>query len=116
MEAPESSVSKINRHNFRDDIIAIQDNVSVPTMLETICLATGLRFAAVARVTEQRWITCSTIDTLDFGLAPGNELVVESTLCLGARHCVTEIIINDAERDEVYRYHRTPKHGFRSYL
>lgn len=117
LDEPNRPASKVDRHDFHDDIMAIRNNVSIPTMLETICLATGLRFAAVSRVTEQRWITCSTIDTLDFGLAPGDELVVESTLCHEVRHCATEIIINDAECDEIYRNHHTPKqYGFRSYL
>ena len=117
MDARISISARIDGHDFRNDIVAIQNNTSVPTMLETVCLATGLRFAAIARVNEQRWITCSTIDYLDFGLTPGDELVVESTLCHEVRQLATEIIINDAECDEVYCDHRTPQqYGFRSYL
>ena len=109
--------SKVEGHEFRNDIVAVRDNASVSTMLETVCMATGLRFAAVARVNEQRWVTCSAVDYLDFGLLPGDELVVESTLCHEVRQHTSEIIINDVSCDEVYRDHPTPKaYGFRSYL
>ncbi|MFC0199691.1 GAF domain-containing sensor histidine kinase [Paracoccus rhizosphaerae] len=108
---------KLADHDFSRDIAAVRDNTMVPTMLETVCLATGLRFAAIARVNEQRWITCSTIDYLDFGLEPGDELEVESTLCHEVRHQTSEIVINDVQCDEVYRDHHTPQiYGFRSYL
>lgn len=117
MDARSSISARIEDHDFRSDIAAIQNNASVPTMLETVCLATGLRFAAIARVNEERWITCSAVDHLDFGLSPGDELVVESTLCHEVRQLATEIVINDAECDDVFRGHHTPKqYGFRSYL
>jgi hypothetical protein len=32
-----------------------------------------MRFAAVARVTEQRWIACTVRDDIAFGLKPGGE-------------------------------------------
>lgn len=89
----------------------------VPTMLETVCLATGLRFAAIARVNEQRWITCSAVDYMDFGLKPGDELDVETTLCQEVRDHADEIVISDVQCDQVYRDHQTPRiYGFRSYL
>ncbi|GHG34166.1 GAF domain-containing sensor histidine kinase [Paracoccus aerius] len=116
-DAATATRDKVNEHEFRSDIIAVRDNASVSTMLDTVCLATGLRFAAVARVNEQRWITCSVVDHLGFGLTPGDELVVESTLCHEVRQQTAEIIINDAHCDDVYRDHHTPRtYGFRSYL
>ena len=38
-------------------------------------------FAAVARVTEHRWIVCSVKDEIAFGLQPGIEVKVETTIC-----------------------------------
>ncbi|MTE01594.1 GAF domain-containing protein [Paracoccus sp. YIM 132242] len=112
-----TAADKVRDHDFRDDILAVADNPAVPTMLETVCLATGLRFAAIARVNDERWITCSVADALDFGLGPGDELVVESTLCHEVRQQQAEIVINDAQCDDAYRDHRTPRlYGFRSYL
>lgn len=115
--APNSQVDKLATHEFGDDIRAILGNASVETMLETVCLATGLRFAAIARVTTERWITCSAVDYLEFGLKPGDELVVESTICHEVRQHRDEVIINDVACDVLYRDHHTPQqYGFRSYL
>lgn len=86
-------------------------------MLEAVCTATGMRFAAVARVTQERWIACSVADRLEFGLKPGDELVLESTLCHVVREFSSEVVIDDVLNDPLYRHHPTPKeYGFRSYL
>jgi hypothetical protein len=31
---------------------------AIPTLLQVLCESTGMRFAAVARVTENTWIAC----------------------------------------------------------
>ncbi|QDA36402.1 GAF domain-containing sensor histidine kinase (plasmid) [Paracoccus liaowanqingii] len=99
------------------DLAVITGNPAVPTMLETVCLAAGVRFAAIGRVTDKHWTMCSVKDQLDLGLAPGDQLVVESTLCHQVRTCATEIIVNDIRQHEVYRDHQIPRrYGFRSYL
>jgi hypothetical protein len=38
------------------DIAAVQDIAAVPRILEVVCRSTGVGFAAVARVTEERWV------------------------------------------------------------
>ncbi len=38
-------------------------------------------FAAVACVTEDRWVCCAVRDDIQFGLVPGGELQVETTIC-----------------------------------
>lgn len=107
----------LDEHDFRDDLRAIAGNASIPTMLETVCMATGLRFAAIARVTDARWITCSVADHLGFGLLPGSELVVETTLCHEVRQADVEIVFNDARAPGPYKGHPTAQmYGFRSYL
>ena len=68
-------------HDFQSDIDAIGDIAAIPTILDVICRTTGMGFAAVARVTEDRWIACSVVDNIDFGLRPGGELKVETTIC-----------------------------------
>jgi signal transduction histidine kinase len=104
-------------HEFQGDIDVIARNPSIQTMLETVCLATGMRFAAIARVTENRWVTCRAVDDLSFGLRPGDELRVETTLCHEVRQMNSEIVIDDARTDCLYHDHHTPKqYGFRSYL
>src|SRR5215217_3823818 len=54
---------------------------AVPSILEVCCRITGMGFAAVARVTEDRWIACAVRDEIAFGLGVGGELPVRTTLC-----------------------------------
>lgn len=74
-------------------------------------------FAAVARVTEDKWITCTTKDHIAFGLQPGDELEVETTLCHEVRQKKESIFIDYVETDPEYFCHSTPlKYGFQSYV
>ena len=66
-----------------DNDIAIIGNIAVvPSILEVVCQATGMGFAAVARVTDDRWVACRVKDELNFGLVPGGELKLESTIAM----------------------------------
>jgi len=58
---------------------------AVPTLLEVLCETTGMRFAAVARVTEHTWTACVVKDDIQFGLKPGGQLDLESTLCIESK-------------------------------
>lgn len=74
-------------------------------------------FAAIARVTEERWITCSVKDKISFGLKPGDELDVKSTLCHEVRQFDEAIVIDHVEKDLKYCNHHTPaRYGFQSYI
>lgn len=89
----------------------------MPTLLDVICRTTGMGFAAVARVTEQRWITCSVKDDIAFGLKPGDELKVETTICHEIRQSGEPVIIDHVEKDELFCSHHTPAmYGFQSYI
>jgi hypothetical protein len=66
---------------FEADVATISNIKAVPTILEVICATTGMGFAAVARVTPDRWIACGVRDGIAFGLQPGGELKVETTIC-----------------------------------
>jgi signal transduction histidine kinase len=99
------------------DIEAVKRIPIVPTMLEVICRSTGMGFAAIARVTEDRWIACSVRDEIQFGLKPGGELKIETTLCNEIRDSHKAIIIDDVANDEQYRHHHTPRiYGLKSYI
>src|SRR6201999_2237091 len=67
--------------NFQADLDGISRSASVPLILDVICRVTGLRFAAVARVTQERWICLASKDLINLGVAPGGELDVQTTLC-----------------------------------
>jgi signal transduction histidine kinase len=103
--------------DFQADIAAVQAIDAVPTILDVICRITGMRFAAVARVTEDRWITCSALDLIDFGLKPGDELKVESTICHEIRQHRQLVVIDHVAQDPVYCGHHTPAtYGLQSYI
>ncbi|MBV4484636.1 GAF domain-containing sensor histidine kinase [Pseudomonas sp. SWRI153] len=78
---------------------------------------TGMRFAAVARVTESKWIACAVDDSIDFGLLPGGELVLESTICHEIRQHCQPVIFGHASAHPVFSAHHTPKiYGLESYI
>jgi signal transduction histidine kinase len=96
---------------------ALQRIDAVPVILNVVCSATGMGFAAIARVTEEKWVACATRDEIKFGLQPGGELDLKTTICNEIRHSRSPVIIDDVETDPIYCKHRTPAHyGFRSYI
>ncbi|MDB5687465.1 MAG: hypothetical protein JWR77_2054, partial [Rhizorhabdus sp.] len=57
------------------------DDDELRSILEEVCRITQMGFAAVARVTEDRWIACQVLDRIQFGLNPGDELDLKTTIC-----------------------------------
>ena len=53
------------------EVAAVAAVPGIQAILAEICAVTGMRFSAVARVTDQRWTTCAVLDGLEFGLQPG---------------------------------------------
>jgi signal transduction histidine kinase len=99
------------------DIEAIGRIDAVPTILDVVCRATGMGFAAVARVTDDRWIACNVLDNIDFGLRPGGKLDVETTICREVRQTRHPVVIDNVAEDADFRGHPTPvKYGFQSYI
>jgi signal transduction histidine kinase len=103
--------------DFAADVAAIQSIDAVPTILDVVCRITGMGFAAVARVTEDRWVACTVLDNIDFGLKPGGELKVETTICNEIRTLREVVVIDHVAEDDVFRHHHTPAmYGFQSYI
>src|SRR5688500_6682687 len=101
----------------QEDVAAIGRIDAVPTILDIVCRVTGMGFAAVARVTEDRWIACSVKDEIGFGLEPGGELRVETTICHEIRQSRSAVIIDHVAEDAEWRDHHTPAmYGFQSYI
>ena len=104
-------------NSFAEDIAAVASIKAVPTILDILCRTTGMRFAAVARVTEDRWVACSVRDDIAFGLQPGGELNVKTTICHEIRQHRSPVIIDNVAEDLAYRDHHTPAHyGLQSYI
>lgn len=104
-------------NNIQADIDAINCIDVVPTILEVICRTTGMGFAAIARVTEEKWVACSVLDEIEFGLKPGGELKLETTICNEIRESGDGVVIDHVEFDEYFSHHHTPAmYGFQSYI
>jgi signal transduction histidine kinase len=102
---------------FADDIAAVARIDVVPKILEVICRTTGMGFAAVARVTEDRWIACAVRDEIAFGLEPGGELEVKTTICDEIRQSGEGVLIDHVAQDPRFRDHHTPRqYGLQSYV
>jgi signal transduction histidine kinase len=99
------------------DVEIVSRITVVPTILEVICRTTGMGFAAVARVTEEKWIACSVRDEIQFGLEAGGELKLETTICNEIRQSGEGVIIDHVDADEHFCGHHTPAmYGFQSYI
>lgn len=99
------------------DVARIARIAAVPRILDAVMLMTGMRFAAVARVTEAAWIACAVRDELEFGLLPGGELELESTICNEIRQHQQPVVFGHASAHPQFSQHHTPRHyGLESYV
>lgn len=107
----------MSQTDFSSDLQAIGSIDAVPVILSMVKHITGMRFAAVARVTESKWIACAVDDSIDFGLLPGGELVLESTICHEIRQHHQPVIFGHASQHPLFSTHHTPKtYGLESYI
>ena len=103
--------------DFRADIDAVEAIAAVPTILNVVCRVTGMGFAAVARVTPERWVCLAVNDEIAFGLKPGGELKVDTTICHEVRQARDAVVIDHVAEDELFCKHHTPAmYGFQSYI
>lgn len=103
--------------DLKADLARVARIAVVPTILEVVCRSLGVGFAAVARVTDQRWIACAVRDEIAFGLQPGSELELHATFCNEIRQTGQAVLFDDAEIDADYRCHPLPaRYGIRSYV
>lgn len=99
------------------EVDAINQIPAIHQILEVVCKVTGLGFAAVARVTDTRWIACAVKDDISFGLQPGGELPLETTICNEIRQHGQVVTIDEVSSDDQYCSHPVPmKYGFQSYI
>ncbi|GER59597.1 sensor histidine kinase [Patiriisocius marinus] len=102
---------------LQNDIENIVQIDAIPSILNIICRTTGMRFAAVARVTDEKWITCLSQDEINFGLNTGDELELKTTICNEIRQHTNPVIIEEVSKSDEFCYHHTPKqYGFQSYI
>lgn len=104
------------KDDFAAEVAQDGDDPEIEQILLEVCHATHMGFVAVARVTEERWITAQVVDRIEFGLDPGDELDVKKTICDDIRQCGQAIIIDRIVEDPNWRNHPVPiLYGFESY-
>jgi transcriptional regulator with XRE-family HTH domain len=113
----ELNLGKLIGINIWSDIEAINRVPAIPKLLEVVCHITGMGFAAIVKVTKDRWIAYSVLDEINFGLTPGNELKLETTICHEIMQSGELVVIDEVSKDKVYANHPTPAmYGFQSYI
>src|SRR4051812_26002719 len=99
------------------DIEYVSQIPVVRSILDVVCQTTGMGFAAVARVTDERWVACSVKDNISFGLLPGGELKLDTTICNEIRQSGAPVVIDHVSEDPDFSGHHTPAmYGFQSYI
>jgi GAF domain-containing protein len=102
--------------DLKAESVALGRDERLRAILREICDATGMGFAAVARVTESHWIACQVEDRIEFGLDAGGELKVKETICDEIRDGGEAILFDDASDDIKWSRHPVPVlYGFKSY-
>jgi signal transduction histidine kinase len=104
-----TQIARDSDEEIARDIAAVNKLQAVPTLLEVLCETTGMRFAAVARVSDSTWTACVVKDDIGFGLKPGGQLDLETTLCLESKRSNAPIVIEQASTDPRYCNHHTPQ-------
>lgn len=110
-------IKNMHDANFEKDIKEIGEIQIISNILNVICETTGMGFTAIARVTEEKWITCAVRDDIAFGLVPGSELEIKTTICDEIRHHKNAVVIDHVSEDPEFKNHHTPlQYGFQSYI
>ncbi len=110
-------ISDPTRATERADADDVGQIDAVHHVLDVVTRVTRMRFAAVARVTGDRWVACGVTGGELFGLGPGGDLPIEATLCASVRALREPIVIDDTQASDRYRDHpATVRLGFRSYI
>ncbi len=75
---------------------------SVPTLLAVLRETTGMRFAAVVRVTEKIWTVCAVQDDLQLGIKAGAPFALRTNLAFESQSSREPIIVEHASTDSRY--------------
>jgi len=103
--------------DFSKDVEIVSGSSEIGAILRRLCDLTDMGFAAVARVTEARWIACQVLDRIEFGLEPGSELQIKTTICDEIRESGEPVFIDCVSDSPHWRVHPTPiLYGFQSYV
>ena len=71
----------MNNNLTSAELAVISEIEATSSLLRLVTRLTGLRFAAIAKVTEASWTACAVYDEIQFGLEAGHQLKLEPTFC-----------------------------------
>jgi signal transduction histidine kinase len=90
---------------------------AVPTLLQVLCEITGMRFAAVTRVTGKVWTACAVKDDIPFGVKPGGQLTFRTNLPFELQASRVPIVIEHLSTDSRFSTHDVPyRYRIESYV
>lgn len=113
----ELPASPDSRESLARHIGAVARIGAVPSILQMICDETGMGFAAIVRVTHATSTACAVLDNVNFGLKPGGQLELQTTLCFESRAARAPIVVDRFSEVATYRSHHTPAiYGLESYI
>ncbi len=99
-----------------ESVLLDSENTELREVLGKVAALTGMGFVAIARVTDTRWIACQVIDQIDFGMSPGDELRISTTICNDIRESGNAVVIDDVSTNDRWLTHPAPSlYGFKSY-
>lgn len=102
--------------SLADRAVQQGEDPEMSALLAEVCELTGMGFAAIARVTEDRWVACQVLDRIEFGLNAGDELEISTTICNDIRQSGAAVVIDEVAGHPDWRTHPTPiLYGFESY-
>lgn len=104
-------------NSFAQQIAIPPVRPEIQALLRQLCDVSGMGFAALARVTEDRWIACQIEDRIQFNMAPGDELNIRMTICDDIRRTGQMVVIDSVADDAEWMAHPIPAfYGFQSYI
>ncbi len=95
---------------------AIAEIEGTTNVLKLITLITHLRFACIVKFTESDWLICSVHDPDHIGMAAGEKLPIEITICSDFRTNPQALLIpNISENPKYASRPAVRQYGFESY-
>ncbi|MBF8780563.1 GAF domain-containing protein [Pseudomonas fulva] len=86
-------------------------------VLRLVTRVTQMRFAAIAKLTDSEWITCSVYDPGQLGIDPGESAPIDTTICSEFKRNPQAFHIPDIDRHERFAHKAiVRKFGLRSYV
>ena len=99
------------------EVAAVAELEVVAQILEVVCRTTGMGFAAVARVTEDRWMACAVRDEIRSASSPAASSRWRPRSVNEIRDNRQLVVIDHVARDQAFCRHQTPaKYGLQSYI